>query len=140
MKTIDPQAKGLYEAVLTKKNVPPTLRTQYLKWLRYYLDFCSKYQHEPRNRLSFSPFARKLKDKHQTEQQRKQALDAVSIFYEIQERDGDQDSLPVLKNTKTHLSRKKDCPIPTNADWTSTFNGLESEIKIRHYSPKTLTA
>ena len=140
MKTIDPQAKGLYEAVLTKKNVPPTLRTHYLKWLRYYLDFCSKYQHEPRNRLSFTPFARKLKDEHQTEQQRKQALDAVSIFYEIQERDGDQDSLPVLKNNKAHLSRKKDCPIPTNADWTSIFNGLESEIKIRHYSPKTLTA
>jgi len=28
----------------------------------------------------------------------------------------------------------------TNADWTSVYNDLDAEIKIRHYSPKTLKA
>ena len=28
----------------------------------------------------------------------------------------------------------------TNANWTSVYNDLDAEIKIRHYSPKTLKA
>jgi len=28
----------------------------------------------------------------------------------------------------------------TDADWTSVYNDLDTEIKLRHYSPKTLSA
>jgi hypothetical protein len=32
-----------FNAVLEQKAVPSSLRDDYRKWLRYYLDFCSKY-------------------------------------------------------------------------------------------------
>lgn len=140
MKTIDPQAKGVYEAVLTKRTVPPQLRAYYLKWLRYYLDFCSKYPHEPNDRTSFKPFDQKMKDKHQTQQLRMQAFNAVSIYYEIQEKDRVRNGYATLKKNKAQLSRRKNATKLTNADWAAVFDGLESEIKIRHYSPKTLSA
>jgi len=45
------------------------------------------------------------------------------------------------------IPKKKGLPSPdtsvkllTNADWTSVYNSLDAEIKIRHYSPKTLKA
>jgi hypothetical protein len=36
--------------------------------------FCIKYHHKPVNKESLAPFIQKLKDKNQTEKQRKQAL------------------------------------------------------------------
>ncbi len=32
-----------FDAVLEKRTVAPTLRADFKKWLRYFLDFCSKY-------------------------------------------------------------------------------------------------
>lgn len=32
-----------YEAVLKKWEIPLVRYADYMKWLRYYLDFCSKY-------------------------------------------------------------------------------------------------
>ncbi len=37
----------------------------YEKWLRFYLDFCFKYQHPPRDTDSLQPFLQKLAAKHQ---------------------------------------------------------------------------
>ena len=81
MKPIPSEIKILYDAALVKKGVPLPAHFNYRKWLRYYLDFCLKYHHEPVNKESFTLFVQKLKNKNQTEQQRKQAFDAVSIFY-----------------------------------------------------------
>ena len=74
------------DAALIKKGVPLPAHFHYRKWLRYYLDFCLKYHHEPANKESFAPFVQKLKDKNQIEQQRKQSFDAFSIFYQIEKR------------------------------------------------------
>lgn len=82
-----------------------------------------------------------MKEKNQNEQQQKQAAHAISIFYEIR--------LPNSKKTGDNkvTTKKKSLPPPitsekvlTNADWTSVYNSLDAEIKIRHYSPKTLKA
>ncbi len=32
-----------FDAILEKRAVAPRLRADYKKWLRYFLDFCSKY-------------------------------------------------------------------------------------------------
>ena len=32
-----------YEAILEKRAIAPIQRADYKKWLRYFLDFCSKY-------------------------------------------------------------------------------------------------
>ncbi len=32
-----------FDAILEKQDVAPALRADFKKWLRYFLDFCSKY-------------------------------------------------------------------------------------------------
>ena len=81
IKPIPPEIMILYDAALVEKGVSLPAQSHYRKWLRYYLDFCLKYYHQSANKESLAPFGQKLKDKKQTEQQRKQAFDAVSIYY-----------------------------------------------------------
>ena len=106
LKHIPPEIKILYDAVLIKKGVPRLTHFHYRKWLRYYLDFWLKYHHEPANQESFAPFVQKLKDKNQNEKKRKQAIDAVSIFYQIEKKKTDQDNAQVLKNKNENISTK----------------------------------
>jgi hypothetical protein len=124
-------------SALIKKGVAPPAHFHYRKWLRYYLDFCLKYHHEP-VKESLAPFVQKLKAKNQTEQQRKQALDAISMFYQIKKTV--QGKTQTLKNKNENISTKKTVLKSTNANWIPVYNGLDSEIKLRHYSPKTLEA
>jgi len=90
-------------------------------------------------RQNISLFLNKLEEKNQNEQQEKLVAHAISIFYEI--------GLPNSEKTGDNkvAAKKKGLPPPdtsekllTNADWTSVYNDLDAEIKIRHYSPKTL--
>ncbi len=138
MKPIPPEIKILYDAALVEKGVALPAHFHYRKWLRYYLDFCLKYHHESANKDSLALFVQKLKDKNQTEQQRKQAIDAVSIYYKIKK--SDQDKSQTLKNKNENISTKKTVLKSTNADWSSVYINLISEIKLRHYSPRTLEA
>ena len=46
----------------------------YLKWLRYYLDFCAKYNDPPRDSDSLPLFLQKLASKGQSVEQQKQAV------------------------------------------------------------------
>ena len=104
---IPPEIKILYDAALIENGVPLPAQFHYRKWLRYYLDFCFKYHHEPVKKDSFAPFVQKLRDKNQTEQQRKQAFDAVSIFSQIEKEKADQDELQVFNNKNKDMSTKK---------------------------------
>jgi hypothetical protein len=49
------------------------LGNYYKKWLRYYLDFCQKYNHPISTKESLGAFIKKLQQKNQT-------LDAVSLY------------------------------------------------------------
>lgn len=138
VKPIPPNFKIHYDAALIKKGVALPAHFHYRKWLRYYLDFCLKYHHEPLNKGSLAPFIQKLKDKNQTEQQRKQAFSAISLYYQVKK--NYQGKTQTLKNKKEHNPRKKSGLTATNADWRPVYNGLVSEIKLRHYSSKTLKA
>ncbi|MBW2168464.1 MAG: hypothetical protein JRG69_04230 [Deltaproteobacteria bacterium] len=52
-----------YKAFLEKNGVALKYRHHYLKWLRYYLDFCRKYQFESVSTDSVEPFIQKLTQK-----------------------------------------------------------------------------
>jgi len=41
-------------------------RADYLKWLRYYLDYCAKYGHPPRERDSLALFLQKAPSMYNT--------------------------------------------------------------------------
>jgi integron integrase len=138
MKPIPAEIKNRYDAALVKKEVPVPAHFYYRKWLRYYLDYCLKYHYEISDKESLSYFLKKLGDKNQTEQQQKQAFHAVSIFYEIE--NIDQDRIGALKNKKENIATKKTALDATHVDWCRVYRNLDSEIKLRHYSPRTLEA
>ena len=106
MESIPAESKILYDAALVKKGVPLPAHFYYRKWLMYYLHFCLKYHHEKSKKESLPHFLQKLKDKNQTEEQRKQASHAVSIFYEL--KNVDHDKIGALKNRKEIISSKKE--------------------------------
>jgi integron integrase len=138
MEPIPAEIKIRYDAALVSEDVPLPAHYHYRKWLRYYLDYCLKYHYEISDKESLSYFLKKLKDKNQTEQQQKQAFHAVSIFYEIETID--QDRIGALKNKKENIATKKTALDATHGDWSPVYRDLDSEIKLRHYSPRTLEA
>ena len=127
-----------FSNALMKKGIPKQEQFQYKKWLRYYLDFCSKYNHLPTNGQSLAPFINKLKSKNQSVQQQKQASEAVSIFHQMENQESEGSNTPVLKDTSTKILIKNEGSPSTNADWRSEYETLNAEIQLRHYSPKTL--
>ena len=55
----------------------------YQKWLRYYLDFCRKYNFPQTQRGSLTHFLMKLQEKKQTKAQQDQASHSISLYYEL---------------------------------------------------------
>jgi len=137
MKQIPSNIKVLYDAHLKNKAISKSAHFHYLKWLRYYLDFCEKYHLNQLKKENVVHFIEKLKDKKQTAQQQKQAYHAISLFYELV---GpiNSEKVALLKTKDEKLATKKDGLKLTNANWAPVYDGLISEIKLRHYSPKTL--
>ena len=124
---IHPKIREQFDTLLLQKNILKNHHADYRKWLRYYLDFCNKYHHNNLKKESLPHFIEKLRSKKQTIPQQRQAHHAVSIYYQTERSD------TIKEKTSEALKIK-------NADWTSAFDKLNDEIKIRHYSPKTLRA
>ena len=137
MKQVPLDIKARFDALLAKRDIPEKSRFHYRKCLRYFLDFCHKYELKPSDRKSLPQFLRKLRDKRQNDHQRKQASHAISIYYEL---------CPIgsaIKKTserKTEIEETRKQPKSLHANWKPVYSALDSEIKIRHYSPKTLKA
>ncbi len=45
-----------FAEALKRKGIVGVEQGEYLKWLRFYWDFCSKYRHPPREGDSLEPF------------------------------------------------------------------------------------
>ncbi len=73
-----------YSAVLKKRAVPVSRHSDYRKWLRYYLDFRSKYPLPDSKSEHVRLFIEKLKKKNQTPEQQKQAAHAISLYFASQ--------------------------------------------------------
>ncbi|MEN6317355.1 MAG: phage integrase N-terminal SAM-like domain-containing protein [Syntrophaceae bacterium] len=75
-----------YSAVLKKRAVPVFRYADYRKWLRYFLDFRSKYPLPESRSEQVRLFILKLREKKQSPEQQKQAAHALSLFFESQPR------------------------------------------------------
>jgi integron integrase len=135
---IPAEIQARYQALLAKKAIPEISHFHYVKWLRYYLDFCRKYDFGQSNKASLAHFIKKLQEKNQTDSQQEQASDAVSIYYEMGTPRFGKDG--TFKDKNALESREKEGLRSTNVDWKRVYDDLSAEIKIRHYSPKTLKA
>ena len=83
MRKIPTSINAHFNALLNKSKIPKRYQNHYLKWLRYYLDFCHKYGFSESNSQSLPKFVQKLKEKRQTDEQQKQANQAIHIYYEL---------------------------------------------------------
>ena len=84
MQTIPADIWEQFSAVLEKRAVPVSCHADYRKWLRYYLDFRSKYPLPDSRSEHVRMFIQKLGEKRQTPEQQKQAAHALSLFFESQ--------------------------------------------------------
>uniref|UniRef100_A0A831U0X3 Integron integrase n=1 Tax=Geobacter metallireducens TaxID=28232 RepID=A0A831U0X3_GEOME len=134
----------------------------YLKWLRYFLDFCEKYRVAGTESARIDLFLNKLQQKGQSEQKRQQARQAVSLYFAMlkggasatlpipsapsappmaRQPEGPADMPPVSPPVPPRHSfynvagyqEKSDSP-----EWDEVMAKLAAEIKVRHYSRKTL--
>src|SRR3990172_4663075 len=83
MLNIPPDIQARFVALLEKRAVPSIQHNFYKKWLRYYLDFCAKYNHSDTSSKSLPLFLGKLREKKQTDMQIKQAAYALSLYFEM---------------------------------------------------------
>lgn len=139
MITVPSKISVRFNSAPAKERVPGDLQNHYRKWLRYYLDFCQKYNFQGIQPEDLQNFLRKLGEKGQTREQQKQASQAISLYYTIAStgtvleqkiNSGDYPSRQVVseKTISSDESQK----------WKSALDNLSAEIKVRHYSPKTL--
>ena len=163
----------LYDTCLLNKALSDKDSYFYKKYLRFYWDFCHKYQHDALHKDSLLLFLTKLQEKGQSREQQNQASQAVSLFYEVYSRvqqnknklsrnanqsqmtQKDRNSANVLSDERPNIENSNESlknhsnavPAPfndqsgkTGISWVFVFDKLHSEIKMRHYSPKTLKA
>ncbi len=142
-----------YFAFIGPEGVAKGQLNYYLKWLRYYLDFCQKFGFNRRDSGALPAFIEKLREKNQAENLREQAEHAIILFLAMESSPPtpafshnnkmplEQGLLPAAKTKGEAASN--DTPLGnklrlSGADWTEVFTALKNAIMMRHYSPKTL--
>jgi integron integrase len=127
-----------YSVLLTNSDVPPDHYMHFRKWLRYYLDFCQKYQHPYADENSLLLFLDKLQQKNQPADQCDQAQKAVRLYYSGLGRENDPQT-GIVQNNVAEAGRSFDIEQPTSP-WSGAMESLKNEISVRHYSQKTWKA
>ena len=156
MKRVSPALQMAFERRLATASVPKTKTSDFLKWLRFYLDYCAKYRLPPRDSDSLAPFLHKLASKNQSKARQEEAAQSVKIFYELMQTWGTENAKPVPARTKSKVRPQTERPPqegvtgkrvgPTQdlnpaegvSDWDTCYRELKEIIKVRQYSPKTL--
>jgi hypothetical protein len=80
MRPVPSAVQASYMVHLKNSMVPDNTRSYYLKWLRYYLDFCEKYRFPPWDRESVAHFLRKLQEKKQLPGPQSPSTEHVKAF------------------------------------------------------------
>lgn len=157
-----------FEAALKKQEIPFSLYANYKKWLRYYLDFCIKHVTTGDRSERKQLFLKKLAEKKQNNEQIKQAAHAVSLYFDMQRQEEKQgkpaeESSSQQSSATLPIQATSEPTLPRSTVWHPTFNPRQSqysiagyqekscspewdelidilagEIKVRHYSRKTL--
>jgi integron integrase len=122
-----------YQMLLDRENVPSQEHSSFEKWLRYYLDFCKKYQHPYSEPESLELFIDKLRGKKQDLAKQTQAKQAILLYYSgISRKKPGLESGNEIRETVASFNKP-----PGLSPWEVAMKSLGDEIKLRHYSPKT---
>lgn len=157
--------KAEFVTYIRRHGVKENLFAPYVRWMGYYLDFCHKYNFAPNVSESLTHFIKKLDEKKQTKEQQHQAANAITLYRDVKyprledstvprplppaqkgtvEPSNDRGiNQPLVTSTSSTLlppiafSSRLEKPA-TGASWKAEFDALANEIRLRHYSPKTL--
>ena len=135
---VDERIRLNYDKLLKQQKIPEYTYNFYRKWLRYYLDFCPKYQFHKNDRESLTAFMHKLDEKKQIVRQQKQAAHAVNIYYDLTNTDSSQIENAKEKKAKLDSNAKTTIPTTAHNSWAEAYTCLKKEIQVRHYSKRTL--
>jgi hypothetical protein len=177
VRPLSTSVQARFVAHLKQRNVPENAHVFYLKWLRYYLDFCEKFHLPSRERRSLHGFLHKLQEKKQPHALQHQAHHSIALYYEVFSPDEQESSFRApqkvlsvgssvsgsapsaqptsrqcsnstqarpssrksVERPKTVNSSRPQCsPVARGNSWKAEYVRLAEEIKLRHYSPKTL--
>jgi len=142
-----------FDRRLDKAKVPPPLRQAYHKWVKFYLYFCQKRGYPATAPTALGPFLTKLADKNHSIDDRHHAATAVRLLLKYDPQDPNlylQLSAPALPPAPEPIGPTHARPCPANqsacsvcppspkASWEREYRELETEIKLRNYSAKTL--
>ena len=72
-----------FSSLLSAADIPKENHATYLKWLRFYLDFCNKYEHDKNQKENLQKFMVKLSEKGQSAEHQSQAAHAVTLYYKL---------------------------------------------------------
>ena len=95
MKKIPAALIPRFKALLVSNRIPGRYHAYYLKWLRYYLDFCHKYGFDESDQQSLPAFIRKL-EKRQAAASQEQAFAAIRMYYGLIESGADHSGRALL--------------------------------------------
>lgn len=145
-----------YCSHLVNKGIKHEQFVNYLKWLRYFMDFCEKHHVGGSGQERLRQFINKLKDKGQTEDQRRKAYHAVSLYFGMQtQKVADMATADTGSQTgemtpasavPRHVSTARVSQYSevgyqeasSSAEWDAVIRTMANEITVRHYSRKTL--
>jgi hypothetical protein len=140
MVNVSEELRARFNALLVNKAVPDKYHNQYRKWLRYYLDFCHKYLLPHADHTSLPGFIKKLREKHQTQEQQKQASHAVSLYYGLLLTGPNKDSSvpqPFKSQTFTKEREKVTLPLASSHQergerekWTAAYTALNNAYRL----------
>ncbi len=123
-----------YKTFIAHKVVPQQEQYYYIKWLRFYLDFCHKYTFRQEANKSLSAFMEKLIEKKQSERQRKQAHHSVTLYLEL-----------VLRSTEKAANDHqqgenitKNQPTPTRKETFCQENKQLGSVATQTHEPATV--
>lgn len=149
-----------YRVHLVTRGIKKEYIDDYQKWLRFFLDFSEKYCIAGEEKQKIRLFVNKLKEKKQSEDQRRSAYHAVFLYFEMLKQDvvpvksnevhpspAVQGALPATPNVQQHPVRYVHKSYYSEAgyqeksdssEWDAVLEAMAAEIKVRHYSRKTL--
>jgi hypothetical protein len=171
---VPPEIGTTYASHLRRCGLPGATAQDYMKWLRFFLDYCEKYQMSGGPGEQTGGFLKKLRQKHQSELQVREAAHAVSLYFQAlggaplsPVGSGANESLaapagpvappfetepatppltpadgvPHREQTLPRYSQYRDAGYQVTSaspEWDAVLSRMADEIKVRHYSRKTL--
>ena len=110
MISIPPHVSSQYKAFMKGNGIPLSKERYYLKWLRFYWDFCHKYAGKSEDDENLSKFLDKLTEKNQSVSQRNLAWHAIGLYYAMIKPESGKYSASLPPLAKTNLDAEKNRP------------------------------